>query len=143
MFSDPLLAHRDNIGASTHTRAYDRLPSTGTKTVYKGATFQLENVDTIEISHQLVGSGVKQRTRHLVSVNGFTMDSATTEDRSLPPIRMYVVLDLPTSAGVFSTTKMETMFEQLSGLMRGNSVNDASTAIDYDEVFRPLIAGQS
>jgi len=144
MFSDPLDAHKDTAGATPATRAYDRLPAKKIgETIYQAATHNVGNAELIRIAHMDVGSGSKARKRHLVEVSAPPQDSASTDDHSRTWAKIQMVIDIPNDFNDYSDAKIETMFEQFTGLIRGNSVNDATVAIDYDEFFRPFLAGQA
>jgi hypothetical protein len=145
MFSDPFLPHKDVLGVGVAQRSYDRLPSDGSNnTIYKATASNPQNVETIRFAHQKVGNPSARRQRHLISLEGpQIIDDSNTEDPNLPKIKIQVVFDIPDSALEFGTEKIEYMTEQMLGMVRGNSINDATVATVFGEFLTPFLAGQS
>jgi len=144
MFSDPLLAHKDTVGATSDTESYDRMPTDGSNnTRYQRTTPNAYGPCCIRLAHANAASGVKARKRHLLSITGPTLDASGDPDLSVPEIVINLTLDIPDVAMETSASKIQYMVEQLTGMVRGNSINDASVATDWSEFLTPFLQGQS
>jgi hypothetical protein len=93
----------------------------------------------LKISHQIVGSGVKQRARHLVRFEADALDGDGNPDPSVGIAAAYAVFDIPFK-GV-TDENAQYLCKQLAGMLRGKSGADID--FDADACFGGLMLGFS
>lgn len=127
MFANELTAPYETVDGAALSRDYTLVSTNGMTSVRRCIDGAPGYPNTLKISHQLVGKGANQRTRHLVRLDTHrVVENVDIPGETEPTVRetdvmasCYLVLDLP--VGWENSQQAIHLVRQMFGLLRGNS----------------------
>jgi len=125
MLADPFHAYILNDDTSQYRDfTLINVPLNGSLRICANGAAGMPNL--MKISHSIVGSGVKQRARHLVRFEADALDGDGNPDPTVGIAAAYAVFDIPMKG--ISDEHAQALCKQLAGCLRGKSGAD----IDFD-----------
>lgn len=139
MLPDPLQAYFDGA-TSIDTMNYRIVQMLPTGTVRKINGGAAGGVNTLKISHSVVGKGAYARDRHLVRFEAYGVVDGVEDPNICGAV--YVVADMPRSQAL-SATQRSNLARQVLGTLRGNSVWHADSVPVPATVWDRVLLGES